>query len=171
MEASPPSHSIGWLLTAFVGLFRMVGNLARRRRLERGPAAVFFVPAGPLLTGVVEQMLTYVLPDGLFPAQSYGVGLLDLDGAAAAGAGDPQQVSLNVGQPLHPDGRTGRRGVCVGADVVEDDPPILAATRRPGRRTATSVARFRGRRPQRPVSPSVFGSACASSRVGRSCHD
>ena len=76
---------------------------ARRRLLERGPATVLFVATGALLTGVVEQTLTYVLPDGIFPVQSCGVGLLDFDGAATAAAGDPQQVSLNVGQPLRPD--------------------------------------------------------------------
>ena len=38
---------------------------ARRRLLERRPAAVFFVPAGPLLTGVVEQALPDGLPLGL----------------------------------------------------------------------------------------------------------
>jgi hypothetical protein len=66
------------------------------------------VPAGPDLAGIVEQPLTDVLPDGLFPVQSCGVGLLDFDGAAAAAAGDPQQVSLNVGQLLRPDRGAGR---------------------------------------------------------------
>jgi hypothetical protein len=98
---------------------------ARRRLLERGPAAVFFVATGPLLAGVVEQPLTDILPDRLGSGQPDGVGLLDLDGAATAAAGDPQQVSLNVGQPLRPDGRSGRHGVCVGGDVVQDGPPIL----------------------------------------------
>jgi hypothetical protein len=41
------------------------------------------VTTGALLAGIVEQTLTYVLPNGLFPVQSYGVGLLDFDGAAA----------------------------------------------------------------------------------------
>jgi hypothetical protein len=35
------------------------------------------------------------------------MGLLDLGGPAAAPAGDPQQFSLNVGNPLHPDQETG----------------------------------------------------------------
>jgi hypothetical protein len=81
------------------------------------------VPAGALLAGVVEQTLTYVLPDGLFPVQSCGVGLLDFDGAAAAAAGDPQQVPLNVGKPLRPDGRTGRCAFTF--NFIQHRPPIL----------------------------------------------
>ena len=53
------------------------------------------------------------------------------------------ELRAKVGQPLHPDGRTGRRGVCVGADVVEDGPPIL------GRQL---VGRADGRRCRRRVS-------------------
>jgi hypothetical protein len=46
-------------------------------------------------SGWPTQSLTDILPDGLFPVQSRSVGLLDFDGAAAAAAGNPQQVSLN----------------------------------------------------------------------------
>jgi hypothetical protein len=67
--------------------------------------------AGPLLAGIVQQPLPDVLPDRLGSGQPDGIGLLDLDGAAAAPARDPQQVSLYLGQPLRPDRRTGRSAV------------------------------------------------------------
>jgi hypothetical protein len=73
------------------------------------------MPAGPLLAGVVQQPLPDILPDGLGSGQPDGIGLLDLDGPAAAPAGDPQQVSLDVAKPLRPDRGTGRTSV--GASV------------------------------------------------------
>ena len=69
------------------------------------------MPAGPLLAVVVQQPLRDVLPDGLAAGQPDGIGLLDLDGSAAASAGDPEQVVLNVGEPLRPDRRAGRAGI------------------------------------------------------------
>ncbi len=59
---------------------------AARRLLERGPAAVFFVAAGPLSAGIVEQPLAEVLPNRLGTGEPDGVGLLDLDGPTAAAA-------------------------------------------------------------------------------------
>ena len=75
------------------------GPAARRRLLERGPAAVFFVAAGPLLAGVVEQPLPDFLPDCVLPIEPDGVDLLDLDGPPAESAGDAEQVLRNLGRP------------------------------------------------------------------------
>ena len=81
------------------------GPAARRRLLERGPAPVLFVTAGPLLAGVVEQPLRR-RPSRPRPAiEPDGIGLLDLDGPAAAGAGHPQNMLGNFGQPQRPDRR------------------------------------------------------------------
>ena len=89
------------------------------------------MPAGPLLAGVVEQPLADVLPDGLGSGQPDGVGLLDFDGAAAAAAGDPQQVSLDVGQTLRSDRRSGWSRAGIGARVIPEWPAsIPAASRR-----------------------------------------
>jgi hypothetical protein len=71
--------------------------------------------ASPDLAGVVQQSLPDVLPDGLWSGQPDSIGLLDLDGPAAAPAGDPQQVSLDVAKPLRPARGTGRASV--GASV------------------------------------------------------
>ena len=50
-------------------------------------------------------------------------------------------------------------------------PASIPAASHLRRQACASAARFRGRRPQPPVSPSVWASACASLRVDRSCHD
>lgn len=79
-----------------------------RRLLERWPATVLFMAASSLLTGVVEQPLPDSLPLCLGAVQADGIGLLNFDGAATPLAGDPQQVSLYLGQPLRSD-RAARR--------------------------------------------------------------
>src|SRR5450631_1294679 len=56
---------------------------------EHRPAAVLFMAARPLLAGVVQQAPTDVLPDRRRPVEADGIGLLDLDDAAAAGARHP----------------------------------------------------------------------------------
>src|SRR5713226_5862412 len=65
------------------------------RRLERWPAPVFFMPAGALLAGVVEQPLRDVLPDRVAAIQSDRIGGLDFHDPLAAAAGDAQYVALN----------------------------------------------------------------------------
>jgi hypothetical protein len=113
------------------------------RPLELGPAAVFFQAAGPLLTGIVQQPLADILPDRLGAGEPDGVDLLDLNGAAAAAAGDPQQVSLYLGQPLHPDRWGGRPPAGIGTRVVQDGLPVfrrhfIARTRRAYRRRVSA---------------------------------
>jgi hypothetical protein len=71
----------------------------RLHSFERRPAAVFFVAAGPLLAGVVEQPLPDFLPDCVLPVEPDGVDLLDLDGPPAESAGDAQQVLRYLRQP------------------------------------------------------------------------
>ena len=52
--------------------------------VERRPAAVLFVASRPLRAGVVEQAPAHIPPDGLWTVEPGGIGLLDLDGSAAA---------------------------------------------------------------------------------------
>ena len=79
------------------------------RRLERRPAPVFFIPAGALLAGVVEQPLRDVLPDRVAAIQSDCIGGLDFHGPLTAAAGDAQYVALNFRETLLPNLRPGRR--------------------------------------------------------------
>ena len=86
------------------------------RRLERRPAPVFFMPAGALLAGVVEQPLRDVFPERAVAIQADGIGRLDFHGPLAAAAGDAQHVALNFGKTSLP-----RFGPCrPGARVFED---------------------------------------------------
>jgi hypothetical protein len=55
----------------------------------------------------MRSLGTRILPDGLGPVQANGVGLLDFDHSGAAAAGDPQQVTADLGQPLRLDGFAG----------------------------------------------------------------
>ena|GEM_PF-7060705 len=79
-----------------------IGNREKLRRLERRPAPVFFMPAGALLAGVVEQSLRHVLPKRVATIQSDCIGLLDFHGPLAASAGDTQDMALNFGKPQGP---------------------------------------------------------------------
>lgn len=73
---------------------------------ERRPAAGVLMAAGPDLAGFVEKPLTDLLPQGLPAEEADGVHGLDLDGAAAAAAADPQQTARHPGQPAsRSDGR------------------------------------------------------------------
>jgi hypothetical protein len=78
------------------------------------PASILLETAGPDLAAVVEQALANVLPDRMRTEKLHGVEALDLDGPPAAPAGDPQQVSLYLGQLLRPDRRTGRSAIRCG---------------------------------------------------------
>src|ERR1700744_5993534 len=67
---SPPDRGVGWCFGAIRVRHRESWPAARQRLLlERGPAAVVLMTAGPDLTGVVEQPLPDVLPDRLRPRQ------------------------------------------------------------------------------------------------------
>ena len=65
---------------------------------ERWPAAVIFTTSGPRAARVVQQTLADVLPDRMLAVKPDGVGHLDLDGAVAALAGNPQHVAGYLGQ-------------------------------------------------------------------------
>src|ERR1700744_761815 len=64
--------------------------------LKRRPATVLFVPACPLLTGVVEQLLPDVLPYCPGSVEAERINLLNLNGPAAPTTSNPQQVSLDL---------------------------------------------------------------------------
>ena len=76
---SPPLSGVGWCFGAI-----------RARSLEQRPAAVFLMPTRPDRARVVQQPLADVLPDRVRTVQPDGVGLLNLDGSAAAPAAHPQ---------------------------------------------------------------------------------
>src|ERR1700733_6910658 len=99
--ASGEGH--GMMFRRHPGILESGGRPARRRLLERGPAAVLFKTAGPLGTGIVEQSLSEVFPNRLGAGEPDGVGLLDLDGPPTPAAADPQHVLLYFGQTLRPD--------------------------------------------------------------------
>src|SRR5579872_6260955 len=67
-------------------------------RLIGWPAAVFFVPAGPLRAGVVQQTKPNLLPNRALAVEPHGVDFLDLDRSAAAPAAHPQKVLGHFGQ-------------------------------------------------------------------------
>ena len=54
--------------------------------------------AGLLLTGIVEQPLSHVFPDRVRTIKPHSIDLLNFDDPAAAAAGDPQQVALDLRQ-------------------------------------------------------------------------
>jgi hypothetical protein len=68
------------------------------RLLERRPAPVFFVPAGPLLARIVKQPLCDILPDCLPAVEADSVHSLDFHDPPAAAAGDAQRVALDFRQ-------------------------------------------------------------------------
>ena len=76
------------------------------------------MPAGALLAGVVQQPLTDVLPDRRGPAEADGIRLLDLDGAAAAGARHPQDMPRSLGQPLRSGGGARRHRADVDKSIA-----------------------------------------------------
>jgi hypothetical protein len=55
------------------------------------------VPTGALLTGIVQQSLSYILPYRLRPIQTDCISFLDFDEPHAAAAGHPQNVVLKLG--------------------------------------------------------------------------
>src|ERR1700742_3765815 len=63
---SPPLSGVGWYFGAMrASKRREIGSVpgSGLGRLESRPAPVFFMPAGALLTGVVEQSLRDILPE------------------------------------------------------------------------------------------------------------
>ncbi len=120
--------------------------------LERRPAPVFFVPAGALLAGVVEQPLRDVLPDRVAAIQADRIGSLDFHGPLAAAAGDAQHVALNFGKTSlpHLGCRSRRRDGSLSTAF-----PVFRREARV-RSRGGRVADFRGRL-QRPAFPSAFG--------------
>ena len=70
---SPPDKGLGW----YFGAIRTSKSYQTtdRRLLERGPAAVLFVAAGPLPAGVVQQPLADVFPEGLGAGPPAGIGV------------------------------------------------------------------------------------------------
>src|ERR1700730_520277 len=91
------------------------------RLLERRPAPVLFVTAGPLLTGIVEQPLSHVFPDRVRTIKPHSIDLLNFDDPAAAAAGDPQQGALELRQPRS----TGLQTAGEGARVLEHRLPVF----------------------------------------------
>ena len=82
--------------------------------------------AGPLLTGIVQESLSNILPDPIAAIQTDGVGGLDFHGPLAPPAGDAQDVALNFGEaPLT---HLGPRRA--GATVFEYRLPVFVWERR-----------------------------------------
>jgi hypothetical protein len=98
------------------------------------------VAARPLLAGVVQQPLSDVLPHRLGSGQPDRVGLPDLDGAATAAAGDPQQVALNAGQALRPDRGADRPPAGIGRRSSRTACPYSAGISSPGLGVCTDGA-------------------------------
>ncbi len=71
-------------------------RLIRLRQVVRRPAAVFLMTARPGRTCVVQQTLADIPPNRGLPVQSDGIGLLDLDGSAAATTSYPKKVLGNL---------------------------------------------------------------------------
>lgn len=67
----------------------------RLSRIDGRPAAVFFKPAGALLTDVVQQPLRDMLPDRVAAIQSDRIGGLDFHSPVAPSAGYAQDVALD----------------------------------------------------------------------------
>ena len=95
----------------------------RSGRIVERPAAVFLVTPRPLPTGVVQQPLADILPDGTLAVETYGINLLYFDGPPAAPADHPQEMLGNFGQPPRGDGGFGRHGV--GACVLQERLPVF----------------------------------------------
>ena len=73
--------------------------------------------AGALPAGVVQQPLPDVLPDRRLSVETDGIGLLDLDDPAAAGARHPEDMLGDFWQAQLPDRLARRFGPCAGARV------------------------------------------------------
>jgi hypothetical protein len=71
----------------------MLGIIARRTRLRAARIFTHLNRRGLSQRPAVAQQSSI----GLVTVQADGVGLLNFDGAAAAAAGDPQQMSLYLG--------------------------------------------------------------------------
>ncbi len=136
----------------------IIGKHARHRR------KVADIP----VTRVVQQPLTYVLPDRLGAGQPDCVGLLDFDDAAAAAAGYPSEHAAEFRTAAASvSGRSSRSRPGVGERVVQDGFPVFGLHRlRPGPGSVVLRARLPTQR--LPAFPSASVSACASSRVDQS---
>jgi hypothetical protein len=143
------------------------------------PAPDFFMPAGALLAGVVEQPLRNVLPDRVAAIQSDCIGGLDFHGPLAATAGDAQHVALNLGSVSHSeleykenkcrvrfDWRLRKRRSRIWAPVASARGSLRTESQySAGRGVSGAAAEGLGLRAASAASfPSALGSACASSR-------
>ena len=138
---------------------------ARRRLLERRPAAVFFVAAGPDLTGITQQPLTYVLSDGVRTKEPDCAHRLDFNGPLAATARNPKHVALYLGQPP----LAGLGAVGGSSRVGKHRLPIFGRERlqRVSRRLSRHTRRFPGGSACQLLHL-ASGSAYANLRVDRS---
>src|SRR5882757_7123465 len=118
---SPPDSGVGWCFGAIRTSKRRPNSGCRLGHVKSRPAPVFFMSAGALLAGIVEQPLRDVLPDRVAAIQSDCIGGLDFHGPLAATAGDAQHVALNLGKTSLPQLGSG----CIGARVFEDRFPIF----------------------------------------------
>src|ERR1700682_5570960 len=137
---SRPDRGLGWYFGAIrTSRRKEIGSAIRSglRRLERRPTPVFFMPAGALLAGVVEQSLRGALHARLAAIQSGCIGSLNFPGPLAATAGDAQHVALNLGKTSLPHLGSGR----IGARVFEYRFPIFG---REGRIRSRSGGARRG---------------------------
>lgn len=103
-----------------------IGDQRGLWRLERWPAPVFFISAGALLAGIVEQPLRDVLPDRVVAIQSDCIGSLDFYGSLAAATGDAEHVALNFRKTSLSQLGPGR----AGARIFEYQFPIFGRERR-----------------------------------------
>jgi hypothetical protein len=87
-----------------------------------GPASVLLETACPDPAAVVEQTLTDLSPSRVRPIEPNGIEALDLDGPAAAGAVDSEELPRDLRQPHLLEGQPRLSG---GARVPEDAFPIF----------------------------------------------
>ena len=116
------------------------------------------------LAGIVQQPLSDILPDRLCAVKPNGIGLLDFDDPAAAGAGDPQNMLGNFGQPQRPDGRARRHRAGAGERVPQDGFPVFGRHGSPG----PGVGVLRGSLPTAAASFSICFGVGMRQLAGRS---
>jgi hypothetical protein len=105
------------------------GPAARRRLLERGPAAVVFMTSSPELTAFVQKALADVLPENRGPVETDSVSLLDLDDPITPGTRNSKQVPRYLRQPQRPDRRALQLWTGVGQRVFQQRFPVFGRHR------------------------------------------
>ena len=116
---SPPERGVGWCF----GAIRTSGF---RQRHRRSPATTRTRASSRLLrddrSGCWQVSSNRRCPTSfqtaVWTVEANGVGLLDFDGPAAAGAGHPQNMLGNFGQPQRPDRWARRHRAGVGERVA-----------------------------------------------------